>query len=83
MSGNELNCCVCTSRSDPGDCCNSCKLGVLILPAADTLFVGFDIVDVLVDVDVDVVSRPSVGALLLMGADEDVCVDIVVVVCCC
>ena len=48
---------------------------VLIRPTADTLFV-----DVLVDVDVDVVSRPSVGTLLLMSADEDVGVDVVVVV---
>ena len=72
LSGNELHCCISTGRNDCGDYWNSFNVEVLIRPAADTLFVGFDIVDVLVDVDVDVVSRPSVGTLLLMSADEDV-----------
>jgi len=55
-------------------------VGAPIGAATDTPSVGFDIVDAPVGVDVGAASRPPVGTLLLVSADEDVCVDIVVFV---
>jgi len=80
LSSSNFDCCPRAARRYCGGDRNACDIVVFIRSSAATLFPVFDTADVPSDVDVNVVSRPSVGTLLLMSADADVGVDVVVVV---